>query len=305
MEQQKVRKRKVKVVKQKSRKKLWTILGSLLGLVLIGLGTLYYYFELKEYDIADTQVDEIVREPYTIELPDGTVIEFDEEGNVIGDEERLFGGIESTESSTPASGDVSTSDGEQDESSDGSTNDSSGTGTTGSSSGSTGGGTSGNGGSGTSSGSGSGSGSSSDGSGNTGGPSGDSSGGGQTDGSTGGGQGSNITVAAIKDKYNPTFAALEGQADAKLNALIGRAKAEYVQKRENGEDISYGYFYNKYSAAASELEANTDAVFYGLLGAVKRDLERNGYAAGYADSFVSEYEQKKAARRNNILSQVR
>lgn len=290
MEQQPIRKkRKVKVVpKKKSRKKLWIVLGSVLTVLLLAGGTAYYFLALKEYDIADTEVEEIVREPYVIELPDGTVLKVDEEGNVIEDEE-VDGNVASADTSSGVSTNGSTdSPSDASESGDGSTGS-----TNNGSTGSTGAGSTNPSNNGSTGGSGS-SGSS------------EESGSGTSGGSTGGsGETESITVASIKSKYEPTFAALEGQADTKLNALIGRAKAEYVAKSESEEGVSYAYFFNKYSSAARELEANTDGAFYALLGAIKNDLKKNGFSEGYADSFVSEYEARKAERRNSILSQVR
>ena len=112
------------------------------------------------------------------------------------------------------------------------------------------------------------------------------------------------TVASIKQKYAPTFGALQSQADGKLNALVGRAKSEYSTKKANGESIDFGYFYNKYVGAANGLEAQTDAVFNGVISAVQKDLTANGYDKSYAQSFIDEYNAKKKARRDSLLSKA-
>ena len=65
------------------------------------------------------------------------------------------------------------------------------------------------------------------------------------------------TVTSIKQKYAPMFENLQSQADGKLNALTERAKKEYSDKKDNGEKIDFGYFYNKYAGAAKGLEAQT------------------------------------------------
>lgn len=112
------------------------------------------------------------------------------------------------------------------------------------------------------------------------------------------------TVAEVKAKYEAVFTQLEGQADTKINSLISRAKKEHADKKANGESISYGYFFNKYMGAANTLEANTDAVFYGVIQAVETELAANGYSKTHAKSFVEHYEATKKARRDGILKKV-
>ena len=112
------------------------------------------------------------------------------------------------------------------------------------------------------------------------------------------------TVAEVKAKYEAVFTQLEGQADSKLNSLISRAKKEYTDKKASGESISYGYFFNKYMGAANTLEANTDAVFFGVVQAVEAELEANGYSKTHAKSFVEHYEATKKARRDGLMKKV-
>jgi hypothetical protein len=114
-----------------------------------------------------------------------------------------------------------------------------------------------------------------------------------------------VTVASIKQKYNPSFQNLESQANSKLNALVGQAYAEYQNKKNNGESISFGYFYQKYSSAASALESNTDAAFQSVLNAVENDLVKNGFSKSEANSFKKEYEAQKKARENALLNKVK
>lgn len=113
-----------------------------------------------------------------------------------------------------------------------------------------------------------------------------------------------MTVAEVKGKYEPVFRGLEAQADTKINSLIGRAKKEYSDKKAKGESIDFGYFYNKYMGAATNLEANTDAVFYGVITAVEAELVANGFNKSYAKSFIDEYEATKKARRDGILKKA-
>ncbi|MHA6261284.1 hypothetical protein ACXYMX_15570 [Sporosarcina sp. CAU 1771] len=112
------------------------------------------------------------------------------------------------------------------------------------------------------------------------------------------------TVAVIKDKYRPVFQGLEAQADQKLNTLIGRAKGEYQQKKANGETIDFGYFFSKYNGAAKSLEANTDAAFYGILSALKKELTVYDYSNEHAKSFEEEYATTKKALREGLISKA-
>lgn len=237
------------------------------AIVLCAASYILYIMKFKEYDVADESVDEIIGESFEIELPDGSKITLNEEGEVIENDAEA-----SEVSSTSESETVSTSG--------------SSTNSTGSSSTST----SKDEGKGTTSTSTAGSDS--------------NSGSKPSKPSTPGKQDAKPTVASIKEKYTPAFHALEGQAETKLNALVGRAKNEYISKKENGEKIDYGYFYNKYMSAATELEGRTDNVFNGVLKAVEKDLEKNGFDKSYANSFVEEYNASKKNRKDSLMKKV-
>ncbi|MFJ8064777.1 hypothetical protein ACIQYS_09105 [Psychrobacillus sp. NPDC096426] len=207
-------------------------------------GYLLYMFKFKEYDVADEEVSEIVADPYKVELPDGSMLVIDENGEVVEEtatSETVMTSASTTEeklagmTAGPGTGSTST------------VNNTTGT----------------------------------------------------TTSST-----EKPTVASIKDKYRPALEGLEAQADSKIKALIGRAVSEYNGKIENGEKVDFGYFYNKYTAAAGNLEARTDTFFYAVLGAAEKDLVANGYDKTYAQSFKDEYEATKKARRDGILKKV-
>ena len=97
---------------------------------------------------------------------------------------------------------------------------------------------------------------------------------------------------------------LQAQANGRIDALVGRALAEYQGKKASGESVNYAYFYNKYSSAASELEGRTDTVFYQLISVIEKELESNGYGKSHAQSLVSEYEAQKEARRDALLNKA-
>ncbi|RNF39637.1 hypothetical protein [Planococcus salinus] len=318
-------------------KRHWKKIVLLLGIVLLSTaGYLLYLFQFKEYDVADKEVDDITKEEYNVELPDGSTIILDKEGNVVengdsnatpdtetasgtdaensdaadkstaaagGEKAAGSGTSTSTESANALNGTAGASS--EGSSSNGSSSagakSSGSTGTSGNgstdakagASGSTGGSGSGSSGSGSSN-------SGSAGSGSSG--SGSSSSGSSDKGS--GNAGGSVTVAQIKQKYEPALADVEAQANSRISGLVGRAKAEYTSKKASGESISYSYFYSKYTSAAAELENRTDAVFYAVLGSMKQELKANGLAESHADSFVSEYENRKEQRKNDLMKQA-
>ena len=277
--------------------------------ILLGGSYVIYLLKFKEYDVADSEVTEITRETFNIELPDGSTIELDEDGNIVESDVPGNTGSTSTEADGTNSSTGTESSSSEEDTSGTSTNSNEGTtsSTGGSSSGS--GSTSGSGGTsstgenGTSSGNGSSTG-------NTGGSSGNG-------GSTGGSGSSNggstttppanverVTVASIKGKYEPVMSSLQGQASSRVDALVGRAYSEYQAKIANGESVNYAYFYNKYSSAAAELEGRTDKVFYQIVGVIENELKANNLAESHVQSFVTQYEKEKEARRSALLDKA-
>lgn len=284
----------------KKRKKIKITLLTLLIIFIAAGSYLLYQFKFKEYETADEEVSEIIEDPYVVELPDGTTITIDEEGNVVpgtpdttntdqGTSEGTTGSTTTnTNENTSTSGNGTTTTNTNKNTS------TSGNGTTTNTNKNTG--TSGNG-------------TTTNTNENT-----STSGKGTTTtvpsnntGKTPAGTTpvtSTATVASIKGKYTPVFQGLESQADGKINALIGRAKSEYQTKQANGESVNYAYFYNKYMGAATSLEAGTDSIFNGVLAAVETDLAANGFDKSYAQSFKSEYEATKEARRSSIIDKA-
>jgi ABC-type cobalt transport system substrate-binding protein len=278
----------------KKRKKIKITLLTILIIIIAAGSYLLYQFKFKEYDTADEEVSEIIEDPYVVELPDGTTITIDEEGNVVPGTTGATGtattGIPTNESNgtNPTATDSTNTDQGTSEGTTGSTTTNTNENTS----------TSGNGTTTTNK------------NGNT-----STSGNGITTttapsnntGKTPTGTTpvtSTATVASIKGKYTPVFQGLESQADGKINALIGRAKSEYQTKQANGESVNYAYFYSKYMDAATSLEAGTDSIFNGVLAAVENDLVANGFDKSYAQSFKSEYEATKEARRSGIIDKA-
>lgn len=208
-------------------------------------GYFLYILKFKEYDVADKQVEKIVEENYVLELPDGTKLEVDSEGNIVQD---AINNASATNNNTVLNSQSTTSNNLSNNQT--TTN-------------------------------------------NT------------TTAKNEVAPAEQPTVASIKAKYEPTLQALEAQAATKISGLVGRAKNEYVTKQANGESIDIGYFYSKYTAAAKNLEASTDAVFNSLISIIEQDLQANGFDQSYAQDIRDQYEAAKEARRNELLNQVK
>lgn len=114
----------------------------------------------------------------------------------------------------------------------------------------------------------------------------------------------NVTADAIKETYRPKFEALEQQAESRLNQLLRYAYQEYQEKKENGEEISYGYFYQKYKAAAKKLEEKVDVVFYRLYDQLVAELKKHGFSEKDAHEVKEYYEERKSERRSAILKKI-
>lgn len=240
-------------------------IGMVLGIIIIALGAYTaYLFEFKEYDTKDAAVDEVAKEEYVIELADGSKIILDKYGNLI---RHVTGedGIEKIEAFTEGLPYTEISDLAV------ASVSSENKGTNGL----------------------------------------------QTKTDAGGntavksiaalaGKNSKdkMTVGDVRAKYDPAIADLEAQAHQKLEELIDLALSEYLEMEANDQKISYPYFYNKYSSAASKLEGRTDKMFYALMEVMKQELKIHGLPTAETESMSKEYEDRKNKVRRDILKQT-
>lgn len=311
-------------------KKHWKKITLVLAAVLLSVGGyLVYVLQFKEYETADENVEKVTKEKIEIDLPDDTKLVVDEEGNVVEVKDGETAEVASEGSDATGSEgttDSAGSDAAAGTSSAGDSKSGSGSAVVASNSNGSAGGSSSNGTSGSAGGEGSNdkasagnaaSGNASAGSGSTDkGTSGNGSAGntgsnaGGSTGSTGnnGSAGSNgetvrVTVADIKAKYQPTLSGLEADANAKIGGLINVAKNEYTQDSKDGK-VSYGYYYNKYMGAATDLEKRMDSAFYAVVDVMKKDLKANGLAEAHTKSVVEEYEATKKQRRSEVINKA-
>ncbi|HSP23212.1 MAG TPA: hypothetical protein VLQ20_12895 [Planococcus sp. (in: firmicutes)] len=112
------------------------------------------------------------------------------------------------------------------------------------------------------------------------------------------------SVKDIEEQYAPALADIEKQAYDNLDNLINLAKSEYLEMEANDQKISYPYFYNKYTGAASKLEARTDKVFEGIMQIMEHELKVNGHSSDTVDSLHKEYKNKKNKLRRDILKET-
>jgi hypothetical protein len=114
-----------------------------------------------------------------------------------------------------------------------------------------------------------------------------------------------VTVKQIKDLYRPVFKSLQSQANGKIDSLVSRAIGEYRSQQSEGQSISYSYFYQKYSSAGRELEAKTDDAFNYIYKALENELKENGYSTTHAKDFRDQYEVSKKERESLLLAKAR
>ncbi|RDI39984.1 hypothetical protein [Falsibacillus pallidus] len=249
-------------------------------LVLAGGGTVYYFLKVKKYDVADEKVEKITNSDYKIDLPDDSDSSTDATGSGSDSSDKTASGTNDTkDNSTDGSTGTTVSGKSGDKNNIGSTTVQKTSSTTASTNGKT--------------------------STNTSTSTSTSKNDDKTNGSNIDSQDSNtVTVASIKDKYRPVFSNLEAQANDKVKSMLTLAFSEYQTKKENGESISFGYFYSKYNGAAADLEAKTDEVFNVVYGALKNDLKKHGYSTSHAKEFKEQYENEKSFRRSALMKKA-
>lgn len=268
-------------------KKLKYIFIALAVIVLCIGGYIVYELKFKSYDIADPEVDALIEETYNVELPDGTVIVVDKEGNIVENKtsDSQNNGVTTASAQTSSTNEDSDSTQDDEKGTEtGTTNN--GNGSSNSNSGQTGTSASSN---------------SSSNTGTTG-----SNSNPNTNTNTGGSNkpAEKVTVASIKSKYEGTFKSLENQSRARINSLISQAANEYSTKKSNGESISYGYFYKKYMGAANGIESATDSTVNVVVGLVEKDLQKNGFDKSYAQSFKEDYNAMKESLRSEMMDKA-
>lgn len=252
-------------------KKVWKyILSILLVIILATAGTIYYFLNVKTYDTADEEIEEIIESDYEIDLP---IIDHTPDSTIEDKGDNT--GTNNNEDQSSTDKDNNTGDinnGEQttgtDKTSTGSNNPVSNNTETNPSK-------------------------------NT------SSGTKQPAKNTSPEETIEITVANIKDLYRPVFQSLESQANGKIDSLLSRAVGEYHAKKADGATISYSYFYQKYTSAGRDLEAKTDVAFNTIFKALEKDLKKHGYSQSHANDFKEQYAATKKARESALIAKAK
>jgi ABC-type cobalt transport system substrate-binding protein len=256
-------------------KKVWKIILSiLLVIILATAGTIYYFLNVKTYDIADEELEEIIETDYEIILPNDVDAVEGESGNTEGSADDTAGAGTGTDGNDDTASDQGTSENNDKNQKDSDTPKSDGTTTGKNNSGTSKPNTSNQ-------------------------PSKK-----PTDSKTEE-LATEVTVKNIKDKYRPVFQSLESQASGKIDSLVSRAIGEYNNKKANGESISYSYFYQKYTSAGRDLESKTDAAFNYIYTALEKDLKKHGYSASHAKVFREQYNETKKDREAALLNKAK
>ncbi|MCP2033615.1 hypothetical protein L1279_000598 [Planomicrobium sp. HSC-17F08] len=291
-------------------KKYWKQITLGLTVVLLAVaGYLVYAFEFKDYETADKDVDKVTEEKIEVDLPDDSKIVVDEEGNVTEEKDedteedketdKEADTTEGTTTSTNASTTASNNSGSVQTAAASTNSQTAGASTEGKSSNGksdSNNGNASNGNKGTNNGNNGNNGSNN---GNGGSNSGNNNGGNKGNNGSNNGK-ERVTVTQIKARYETSLTRLEDTANDRIDGLVNVAKKEY----QADSSPNYAYYYNKYTGAASKLEAQMDAAFYGVVGVMKRDLKANGLAESHVKSVINEYENTKKQRRNALMKKA-
>ncbi len=100
--------------------------------------------------------------------------------------------------------------------------------------------------------------------------------------------------------YETSYEQLINEAERRMDEIVTEAQKEYVTKKQNGEDISFSYFFGKYNSAADRLETSTDEGFQTIHKSVKADI-----GTEKAKDLKEEYKQTKKQWRANLLAEVK
>lgn len=103
----------------------------------------------------------------------------------------------------------------------------------------------------------------------------------------------------IKAAYRKTFSELEVWEGSKVDQIVVQAKADYVSGKYSKEDLL-----GKYQEIALSLEDQADQSFHAIYQQLGADLKKNGHDQNEAVSFKNEYEQKKAERQSQVISEL-
>ncbi|MGI8315492.1 hypothetical protein [Halobacillus mangrovi] len=112
---------------------------------------------------------------------------------------------------------------------------------------------------------------------------------------------SSFSEEEIVEPYRKTYKELIGEAESRIDGIVSEAEKEFVEKKQSGEDISYSYFFNKYTSAADRLEASTDEAFEEIYKPMKTRLEEQGYESEAAEDLKREYQETKKGWRDSLM----
>ena len=113
-----------------------------------------------------------------------------------------------------------------------------------------------------------------------------------------------VTVSEIKKKYKPVIQEFQKETDDRIEYLIDYAKKEYETKKIAGESPSYMYMYKKYTNALNDLEDQNFVLFNGIMESLEKGLETNGYNKAYSKSFRDENEDRKQTHHDKVLNEA-
>jgi hypothetical protein len=109
------------------------------------------------------------------------------------------------------------------------------------------------------------------------------------------------TSDAIKATYSEKFKHLESTAIAEILTIAKEAMSEFQSKKQNGEEISYLYFYQTYYPKITALQKEIDTAFEEKYTELQTELITHGHPPENAEMFKVEYEEKKKQQMQQLM----
>lgn len=113
-----------------------------------------------------------------------------------------------------------------------------------------------------------------------------------------------LNSQTIEKPFVEKFDRLEATANNELVKLIGLALEDYKTKQENGEEISYFYFYQTYYPKVTALLDEINTSFNENYDALKNELKKSGFSPDSAEKFKEEFEEKKREQTKQLMTKV-
>lgn len=105
-------------------------------------------------------------------------------------------------------------------------------------------------------------------------------------------------------EHSEKFQHLEATSTIEVTNLVEQALNDYNTKKQNGEDISYFYFYRTYYPKVTALQSEINTAFEKNYSDLQDELEKHGFSPKKAEKFKVEFEEKKKEQMRQLMMNV-